>query len=96
MTNSTTSRIIVLSPTSPPQQLRNAMASRQPNIQGRTLGFLSSIWDPNSMASPVYCWDEEAPQNHRTRTRPNCLVVSLWAPHSGDGQAAWPKSLKHF
>ncbi len=40
MTNSTTSRIIVLNPTSPPRQLRNAMASRQPNIQGRTLGFL--------------------------------------------------------
>jgi hypothetical protein len=49
---------------------------------------LSSIWDPNSRASPVSCWDEEAPQNHRIRTRPNPLVASLWDHHSGDGQAA--------
>jgi hypothetical protein len=40
-------------------------------------GALSSIWDPNSMASPGYCLDEEAQQNHRTRARPNRLVVSL-------------------
>jgi hypothetical protein len=52
------------------------------------LPILSSIWDPKSMSSSVYCWDEEAPQNHRIRTRPNCLVVSLWGHHSGDGQAA--------
>jgi hypothetical protein len=24
---------------------------------------LSSIWDPNSMASPAYCLDEETQQN---------------------------------
>jgi hypothetical protein len=57
---------------------------------------LSSIWDPNSMASPVYCWDEEAPQNHRTRTRPNRLVVSLWDHDSVDGKEASSKSIKHF
>jgi hypothetical protein len=57
---------------------------------------LSSIWDPNSRASPVYCWDEETPQNHRTRTRPNRLVVGRWDHPSGDGQAAWPKSIQHF
>ena len=28
------------------------------------------------MASPVYCWDEEAPQNDRTRTGPNRLVFA--------------------
>ncbi len=30
------------------------------------------------MSSPVYCADEQTQQNHRTRTRPNRLVVSLW------------------
>jgi hypothetical protein len=43
------------------------------------------------MASPVSCWDEETPQNHRTRTRPNRLVVSLWGHDSGEGKAAWQK-----
>jgi hypothetical protein len=52
------------------------------------------MWDPNSISSPVYCWDEEAPQDHRTRTRPNRLVVSLWGHHSGDGKVAWQKSIK--
>src|SRR5687767_4017190 len=33
---------------------------------------LSSIWDPNTMASPVYWADEQTQQDHRTRTRPNC------------------------
>ena len=40
MTNSATRRIIVLDPTSPPRQLRNVIASRPPDIQGRTVGFL--------------------------------------------------------
>jgi hypothetical protein len=57
--------------------------------------FLSSIWDPNSMASPVYWADEQTPQNHRTRTRPNRLVVSLWDHGPGDGKKAWPKPIKH-
>jgi hypothetical protein len=29
------------------------------------------------MASLVYCADEQTQQNHRTRTRPNRLMVSL-------------------
>jgi|SRR5918992_4216599 hypothetical protein len=32
--------IVVLDPTSPPRELRNALASRQANVQGRTVGFL--------------------------------------------------------
>ena len=59
----------------------------------RELRGLSSISDPNSLASPVYCWDEEALQNHRTRTGPNRLVVSLWGHDSGEDKAAWPKSI---
>jgi hypothetical protein len=43
------------------------------------------------MASPVYCWDEETPQNHCTRTKLNRLLTSLCDYHSGDGKAAWPK-----
>jgi hypothetical protein len=46
------------------------------------------------MASPAYCWDEETPQNDRTRTRPNRLVASLWGHHSGDGQEAWQESMQ--
>jgi hypothetical protein len=46
------------------------------------------------MASPVYCWDEEALQNHRTRTRPNRLVVRVWGHHSGDGKEVWQKSMQ--
>jgi hypothetical protein len=45
------------------------------------------------MASPVYCLDEEALQNHCTRTRPNGLVVSLWGHHLGDGKAPRQKSI---
>jgi hypothetical protein len=46
------------------------------------------------MSNPVSCWDEEAPQNHRTRTRPNCLVVSLWNHDPGDGKEAWQESIQ--
>jgi hypothetical protein len=53
-----------------------------------SLYVLSSIWNPNSMASPVYCWDEEALQNHRTRRRPHRLVISLCSHDSGDDKAA--------
>jgi hypothetical protein len=54
----------------------------------------NAIWDPNSRASPVYCWDEETQQNHRTRTRPNRLVGSRWDRNSGEGKAAWQKSIR--
>jgi hypothetical protein len=57
---------------------------------------ISSIWDPNSIASPVYCWDEETQQDHRTRTGSNCLVASRWDHHAGDGKTAWQKPIKHF
>ena len=50
------------------------------------IASLSSIWDPNSMASPVYWADEQTPQNHRTRTGSHRLMVSQWDHHSGDGQ----------
>jgi len=40
MTDSVNRHIIVLDPTSPPRELRNAIALRQPDIQGRTIGFL--------------------------------------------------------
>jgi hypothetical protein len=55
---------------------------------------LSSIWDPNSMSSPEYCWDEETPQNHRTRTRSNRLVASLWDHHSRNDKEAWQKPMQ--
>jgi hypothetical protein len=31
------------------------------------------------MASPASSWDEEVPQNHRTRTGPNRLVLACGA-----------------
>jgi hypothetical protein len=40
MADSVNRHIIVLDPTSPPRELRNAMAARQPDVQGRTVGFL--------------------------------------------------------
>jgi hypothetical protein len=40
MANNVNQHIVVLDPTSPPRELRNAMALRQPDIQGQTLGFL--------------------------------------------------------
>ena len=53
--------------------------------------LLRSIWDPNSMSSPIYCWNEEAPQNYHIRTRPNRLVASRWDHHSADSKVAWQK-----
>ena len=40
MTTSTTRTLVVLDPTASPRELRHDMASRLPDLRGRSLGFL--------------------------------------------------------